>query len=60
MKSPMVLEHVNAQCFESKIDELQAESDGVDMVTVSETWLYGGIAEDTVSIEGFHSPVRYL
>ena len=50
--------HLNGQSIRNKMDLLEAEVLGYDVVAVSETWRGEGDADESVKIKGYHDPVR--
>jgi hypothetical protein len=50
--------HINTQSIRNKIDLIQAECSNFDIITVSESWLCDSDSDHTVSLVGFHSPIR--
>ena len=54
----LTIKHINAHSLEKKIECLQLEAEGYDIIGISESWLHDGISDDLVSLEGYHTPLR--
>ena len=54
----LAIKHINAQSLERKIDELQAESEGVDIIAISEMWFHKDIQDEDMALGVYHPPVR--
>jgi len=50
--------HLNARSFRNDKDLVTAQTVGVDILTVSETWFSPTLSQDDVFLNGFHLPVR--
>lgn len=51
--------HLNIQSLLPKIDLIRCESEAYDVMIFTESWLNPTIANNDISIEHFHEPVRY-
>jgi exonuclease III len=50
----MAMLHINAQSLRNKVDELELESEGFDIVAITETWLKPEITPDDVKLPGYN------
>ena len=50
--------HLNANRIKNKIDQIELQTKDIDIITVSETWLTPDINDDTITLKGFHKPIR--
>jgi hypothetical protein len=50
----MAMIHINAQSLRNKVDELELESEGFDIVAITETWLKPEITADDVKLPGYN------
>ena len=50
--------HLNGQGIREKVDLLEAETTGYDIITVSETWLKEKEGNDQLTLRGYHEPIR--
>ena len=56
--SSMSIVHNNICSLEHKTLFIEAELNKFDIITISETWLYDGITNDKIHINGFLPPIR--
>ena len=50
--------HINVQSLRNKIPELMLESEGYDILALSETWLHGGILDNNLQLPDFQPILR--
>ena len=50
--------HLNAESIRNKIDVVESESIGYDIVCITESWLNDSIESDSIMLTGFSKPYR--
>ena len=50
--------HNNINSLKNKAIYIEAELNNFDIITLSETWLYGNFPEERLKITGFQKPIR--
>ena len=56
--SELSIIHLNARSIKHKLDLIEAESQNLDIVTVSETWLSSSVSNNDILIHNFLPPIR--
>ena len=57
-RSALCTIHLNARSIKNKIDLIETEANGFDIITVSETWLSQIDMNTSIHLTKFHPPIR--
>ena len=58
LEKSITLVHLNVQSLTNKLDIIQAEFGGFDIITLNETWIDYRSTSDDLLIQGFQEPFR--